>query len=163
MAQPLKGKAVWLAVLGMSLVGFWVGRLPGHAGQNMPGKEIVSFPGAQPSKAPFSTAVRAGDYVFLSGVIGSDLKTGELVSPDISDQTRTCLEKLKSVLSQVHMELSDVVNATVYLSDISDYDAMNKVYASYFPSDPPARACVQVGKLVRGARVEIAMMAWKAK
>jgi 2-iminobutanoate/2-iminopropanoate deaminase len=163
MMRFLKDRSVLFAVIGTALIGFAVGHLPSRASQDSRGKEVVSFPGALPSKAPFSTAIRAGDYVFLSGVIGTDLKTNELVSPDVSGQTRQCLEKLKSVLGQAHMDLSDVVNATVYLSDLDDYDAMNKVYSLYFPASPPARACVQVGKLVRGARVEIAMMAWKAK
>jgi 2-iminobutanoate/2-iminopropanoate deaminase len=91
------------------------------------------------------------------------LKTNDLVSPDAGEQTRQCLEKLKLVLAQGGMDMGDVVNATVYLSDVNDYEAMNKVYSTYFPSDPPARACVQVGKLVKGAKVEIAMVAWKVK
>jgi len=163
MAPFLKDRTALIAVIVTAFIGFAIGHLPGKANQHSRGKEVVSFPDALPSQAPFSTAVRAGDYIFCSGVIGTDLKTNELVSPDVSGQTRQCLEKIKSVLAQAHLDLGDVVNATVYLSDINDYDAMNEVYLSFFPADPPARACVQVGKLVRGARVEIAMMAWKPK
>ena len=61
------------------------------------------------------------------------------------------------------MNLGDAVSATVYLTDLNDYDAMNKTYATYFPANPPARACVQIAKLVRGAKVEISMIAMKAK
>jgi 2-iminobutanoate/2-iminopropanoate deaminase len=163
MALFLKDRTALIAVIATALIGFAIGHLPGRANQHLRGKEVVSFPDAPPSKAPFSTAIRAGDYVFCSGVIGTDLKTNELVSPDVGGQTRQCLQKIRSILAQAHLDLGDVVNATVYLSDINDYDAMNEVYSSFFPADPPARACVQAGKLVHGGRVEIAMMAWKAK
>ena len=126
-------------------------------------KEAVRLPGTQPTGLPYSPAIKVGNMMFLSGAIGSDPKTGELVSPDVAGQTRQCMEKLKAVLHQGGMDFSDVVRATVYLADINDYNNMNKVYATYFLKDPPARACVQVAKLVRGAKVEISMIAIKVK
>jgi 2-iminobutanoate/2-iminopropanoate deaminase len=101
--------------------------------------------------------------LFLSGVIGSDPKTGELVSDDVAEQTKACMERLKIVLEQAGMDFSDVVRGTVFLVDINDYTAMNKVYGSYFKKDPPARACVQTAKLVRDAKVEISMIAIKTE
>jgi len=126
-------------------------------------KEAVRLPGIQATGLPYSPAIKVGNMMFLSGVIGTDLKTGELVSPDVAGQTRQCMEKLKAVLHQGGMDFSDVVRATVYLADINDYNNMNKAYASYFLKDPPARACVQVAKLVREAKVEISMIAIKVK
>lgn len=126
-------------------------------------KEIISMPGAKTSGLPFSSAVKVGNVLFVSGVIGTDVKTNQLISDDVADQTRLCLEKIKTVVTQGGMNLADAANCTVYLADINDYDAMNKVYATFFPTAPPARACVQVAKLVRGAKVEISMIAMKAK
>jgi 2-iminobutanoate/2-iminopropanoate deaminase len=85
------------------------------------------------------------------------------VSDDVAEQTKTCMERLKIVLEQAGMDFSDVVRGTVFLADINDYAAMNKVYASYFKKDPPARACVQVARLVRDAKVEISMIAIKTE
>ena len=124
-------------------------------------KEILSMPGAKPSALPFSSGVKVGDFLFLSGVVGTDLKTNELVSPDVGGQTRQCLEKFKQVMAQAGMDLGNAVSATVYLTDLKDYDEMNKAYGAYFLKDPPARACVQVANLVRSAKVEISMIAVK--
>ena len=96
--------------------------------------------------------------MFLSGVIGTDPKTGELVSPDIAGQTRQCLEKLRALLGQAGMDLSRAVSVTVYLADIRDYDEMNRVYSSHFPDRPPARTTVQVAGLAKGAKIEISMI-----
>jgi 2-iminobutanoate/2-iminopropanoate deaminase len=142
---------------------------PGHGhemGARVPGspdKQILTMPGTKPSGLPFSSAVKVGNLMFVSGVVGTDVKTNQLVSDNVVDQTRQCLEKLKSIIVQGGMALSDVVNCTVYLTDINDYDAVNKVYGTYFPTEPPARACVQVAKLVRGAKVEISLIAEKAR
>jgi len=89
-----------------------------------------------------------------------DPETNEL-SPDIGEQTKQCLENLGLILRQADMDYSDAVRCTVYLADLEDYAAMNKAYTAFFPEDPPARACVQVAGLVRGAKVEISMIAAK--
>lgn len=124
-------------------------------------KEIITMPGAKPSALPFSSGVKVGNFLFLSGVVGTDLKTNELISPDVGGQTRQCLEKLKQVMAQAGMDFRNAVSTTVYLTDLKDYDEMNKAYGAYFTKDPPARACVQVANLVRGAKVEISMIAAK--
>ncbi len=126
-------------------------------------KEVITLPGAPPSDLPYSPGIKVGNMLFLSGVIGSDPKTGELVSDDVGEQTKACMERLEIVLEQAGMDFSDVVRGTVFLADINDYAAMNKVYGSYFKKDPPARACVQIAKLVRDAKVEISMIAIKTE
>ncbi|MCX6570630.1 MAG: Rid family detoxifying hydrolase [Candidatus Aminicenantes bacterium] len=158
-----KNSFIILLVLGTSLITFGHGNPVQTTGLASAAKEIISMPGAKTTGLPFSSAVKVGNVMFVSGVIGTDVKTNQLVSDDVVDQTRLCLEKLKSVINQGGMSLADVVNCTVYLTDINDYDAMNKVYATFFPSDPPARACVQVAKLVRGAKVEISFIAANSK
>lgn len=163
MARFIGGFTLILVILGTSTILLVQGNQSGKAGQVSYGKEIITLPGAKSSGLPFSSAVKCGNTMFLSGVIGTDLKTNELVSQDVGDQTRQCLEKLNSILIQGGMNLGDAVNATVYLTDLNDYDAMNKAYATYFAANPPARACVQIAKLVKGAKVEISMIAIKAK
>ncbi len=158
-----KGGSIVLVILGVSLVPFGHGRQVPPAAGDLASKEIISIPGAKSTGLPFSSAVKVGNLMFVSGVVGTDVKTNILVSDDVADQTRVCLEKLKSVIAKGGMDLADAVNCTVYLTDINDYDAMNKVYGTYFPVNPPARACVQVAKLVRGAKVEISLIAMKAK
>ena len=124
-------------------------------------KEVIKATLGVPAGLPFSPAIKFGNFVFLSGILGTDLKTSELVSPDVGEQTKQCMERLGQVLRQGGMDFSDAVRCTVYLTDIKDYAEMNKAYAAYFPENPPARACVQVADLVRGAKVEISMIAAK--
>ncbi|MFW6124457.1 MAG: RidA family protein [Acidobacteriota bacterium] len=121
-------------------------------------KEVIEMEGAE--GMPFSPAVRFGNLLFLSGSIGMDPETNEM-PPDAGEQTKNCLERLGAILEQAHMDYSDVVKCTVYLTDLEDYAEMNKAYSSFFPEDPPARACVQVAGLVREAKVEISMIAAK--
>jgi 2-iminobutanoate/2-iminopropanoate deaminase len=132
-----------------------------NSGQTAVKKEVILMPGAKPSDLPFSPAVKYGNLLFLSGAIGMDPKTNELVSPDVGEQTKQCLERLGKILQQGGMDFSDAVRCTVYLTDIKDYAEMNKAYAAYFSENPPSRACVQIAGLVRGAKVEISMIAAK--
>ncbi len=124
------------------------------------GKEIiVPKKGARPI-GPYSPAVRVpGGLVFFSGQIPIDPETGGLVGPDIQSQTRRCLENLQILLEAAGLNFSHVVKTTVYLVDMTDFSAMNEVYATFFPQDPPARTTVAVAALPRGARIEIEAIA----
>jgi 2-iminobutanoate/2-iminopropanoate deaminase len=124
-------------------------------------KEVIKATLGVPAGLPFSPAIKFGNFVFLSGILGTDLKTSELVSPDVGEQTKQCMEILGLILRQAKMDYSDVVSCTVYLTDLHDYSEMNKAYSPYFPEDPPARACVQVARLVRDAKVELSFIAAK--
>lgn len=108
---------------------------------------------------PFSSAVRVGNLLFLSGQIGNVPGTRQLADTGIAGQTRQTLENIKQLLAHAGSSLARVVKCTVFLVDIRDYAAMNAVYASYFPTDPPARSAVGVAELVFGARVEIECIA----
>lgn len=121
-------------------------------------KEVINM--GQAEGRPFSPAVKFGNLLFLSGSIGMNPETGEL-PPDVGEQTKQCLENLGLILHQADMDYIDAVRCTVYLADLEDYAAMNEAYIAFFPEDPPARACVQVAGLVRGAKVEISMIAAK--
>ena len=123
-------------------------------------KKVIKLEGTDISELPFSPAIKIGDWLFLSGNIGIDPATDKLVE-GIEAQTRQVIENLGALLKEAGMSYENVVKVTVYLIDINDYDALNKVYKGYFPSERPARAVVEVSELVRGAKVEISMIAVK--
>jgi 2-iminobutanoate/2-iminopropanoate deaminase len=104
---------------------------------------------------PYSQAIDAGDYVFLSGQVPIDPATGELVPGDIAAQTERVLDNLAAVLEAAGCSFADVVKTTIYLADLGDFQTVNATYGRRFVADPPARATVQVSALPKGARVEI--------
>ncbi len=114
---------------------------------------------APPAIGPYSHAVAAGELLFLSGQIPLDPATNDLTgADDVSVQTRQVLTNLGAVLSAAGSGYNQVVKTTVYLTDLEDFGEMNSVYAEFFPAPSPARACVEVKALPKGARVEIDAM-----
>jgi 2-iminobutanoate/2-iminopropanoate deaminase len=120
----------------------------------------ISTPHAPAAIGPYSQAVRAGDWLFLSGQIPIDPVTGTLVTGGIDLQTERVLDNLGAVLAAAGATLGAVVKATVFLADLGDFAAMNSVYARYFPGVAPARATIQAARLPRDARVEIDFIAF---
>ena len=108
---------------------------------------------------PFSSVVRVGNMLYLSGQIGNVPGTRQLADTGIAGQTRQALENIQAVLASAGSSLERAVKCTVFLADIKDYAAMNAVYATYFPKDPPARSTVAGSGLALGARVEIECLA----
>ena len=108
---------------------------------------------------PFSTAVRVGNLLFLSGQVGNVPGTRQLADTGITGQTRQALDNIKAVLAAAGSSLEHVAKCTVFLSNIADFAAMNAVYTTYFPKDPPARSTVAGSGLALGARVEIECIA----
>jgi len=121
-------------------------------------RQVLHGPGEVPG-LPFSSAVRVGDLLFLSGQIGNVPGTRQLADGGITGQTRQALENIKAVLVFAGSSLDRAVKCTVFLADIQDFAAMNAVYATYFPKDPPARSTVAAKGLAGGARVEIECVA----
>lgn len=118
-------------------------------------REIVSTGAAPKAVGPYSQAVSCGGFLFCSGQIPLDPATGKLVEGGIREQTERALRNLEAVLRAGNSGMAAVVKTTVYLLDMGEFQAMNEVYGSFFPEDPPARVTVQVSKLPAGARVEI--------
>ena len=118
-------------------------------------REIIRTEDAPQAIGPYSQAIRAGGFVFASGQIPLDPKTGEFVAGGISEQTEQVLRNLSAVLEAAGTSLARVVKTTVFLADMSDFAAMNEVYGRYFKGDAPARSTVEAAGLPRGARVEI--------
>ena len=102
-----------------------------------------------------------GDFVFSSGQIPIDPRTGQFVEGGIAEQTEQVMKNLSEVLRAAGADFGDVVKTTVYLADMSDFAAMNEVYGRFFPENPPARSTVQAARLPRDARVEIDAIAVK--
>lgn len=122
-------------------------------------KEIVSTDRAPAAIGPYSQAVRAGGFVFLSGQIPLDPATGEMVPGDIEAQTRRVMQNLEAVLVAAGTSFDRVVRATIYLTNLADFAKVNAIYGERFTKDPPARATVQVAALPKGAQVEIDLVA----
>ena len=110
-------------------------------------------------KLPFSDAVRVGDTLYLSGQIGNLPGTLQLAEGGIAGETRQTMENIKASLERHGSSLGEVVKCTVFLADIAEWGAMNEVYRSYFPVDPPARSALGASGLALGARVEIECIA----
>lgn len=108
---------------------------------------------------PYSQAIRCGQFVYTSGQIALDPTTGELVGEDVQAQTHRALQNLQAVLNSAGTSLASVIKTTVFLTRMSDFQAMNAVYASYFSSPAPARSTVAVAELPRQALVEIECIA----
>lgn len=115
---------------------------------------------APPALGPYSQAVSVGPFVFVSGQIPVDLQ-GNVVKGDIVVQTCQVIANLKAILSAAGLGLKDVVKTTVYLTDLADFQEMNRAYAEFFPGHPPARSTVQVAGLPRGVSIEIEAIATK--
>ena len=124
-------------------------------------KKIIKSSDAPAAVGPYSQAIEAGGFVFCSGQIPIDPKTGEMVSSNTAAATETVISNLKAVLAAAGLGLENVVKTTVFLSDINDFGAMNEVYAKHFSDNPPARACVQAARLPKGSLVEIEAIAYK--
>jgi len=117
--------------------------------------KVISTPNAPAAIGPYSQAVVANGFAFLSGQIPLDPASGKIVDGDITAQTERVLENLKAVLGASGSSLTHVVKTTVYLKDMSEFARMNEVYAHYFAENPPARATVEAARLPRDVRVEI--------
>ena len=122
-------------------------------------KNIVFTADAPAAIGPYSQAVKAGGAVYLSGQLGMNPATGELVSADVKEQTTQALSNMKAVLAAAGATVDNVVKTTVFLTDMADFQAVNAVYAETFASNAPTRSCVAVAALPKGARVEVEAIA----
>ncbi len=121
-------------------------------------KEIINTDLAPRAIGPYSQAVKAGNLLFTSGQLPINPVTGE-VSGDIKAQTRQVLENLRAIIEAAGGSLADVIKATVFITDLAGFAAMNEVYAKYFTTKPPARSTVEVAGLAKKAMVEIEAVA----
>ena len=124
--------------------------------------ERIFTPGAPAPRGPYSPAVRAGDFIFVSGQVPVDPISGQVVSGDVKAETRRVLENIRINLEGCGAGMADVVKCQVFLADIKDFAAMNEVYTEFFGEFKPARTTVQAGALpLAGSKVEIDAVAYK--
>lgn len=124
-----------------------------------PVRQPVVTGSAPAAIGPYSQAIRAGNLLFVSGQIPLDPATGELVDGDVSAQTRQVFRNLEAILTAAGTSFSGVVRTTVYMLDLAEFAAMNRVYETFVAAPAPARATVQVARLPRDARIEIDLIA----
>lgn len=122
-------------------------------------KQVLATPSAPPALGPYSMAVEAGGFVFLSGQVGIDPSTGERVPDDVASQARQALDNIGAILADIGLDHSDIVKTTIFLADMADFAAVNEVYAQYFSEAPPARSTIQAAALPGGFLVEIEVVA----
>ena len=122
-------------------------------------KDVVLTDRGPKPIGPYSQAIKSNGFLFASGQIAFDPKTGEMVGGDIRQQTERVLENVKAIVEAGGVNLSHVVKTTVFLKDMNDFAAMNEVYARYFTAAPPARSTVQAARLPKDALVEIEVIA----
>jgi 2-iminobutanoate/2-iminopropanoate deaminase len=122
-------------------------------------KRVIQTEKAPKAIGPYSQAIQAGNLLFLSGQLPFDPVTGELVKGDIRQQTQRVLANLKGILESQNLCMEDVVKVTIFLKDMGNFSQVNEVYATYFPSSPPARSTVEVARLPRDADIEIEAIA----
>lgn len=124
-------------------------------------KEIISVENAPQAIGPYSQAVKADGFIFVSGQLGVNPETGKFVGESIKQQTAQCIENAIAILASKGYTLDDVIKTTVYLDNINEFTPMNTVYSEYFKNDCPARAAFAVQDLPLKAKVEIEMIAYK--
>ena len=122
-------------------------------------RDIVSTKDAPQAIGPYSQAIKAGGFVFVSGQIPIDPATGQLITGDISAQTERVMKNLEAILRAAGSSLARVAKSTVYLKNMSEFAAMNEVYGRFFKAAPPARATVEVSRLPKDVLVEIDVIA----
>src|SRR3989440_4781976 len=122
-------------------------------------KKIISTKEAPAAVGPYSQAVRVGSTIYCAGQIPLDPKSGQIVSGDISAQTRRVLDNVAAILKAEGLTFDNIVKTTIFMTNLGDFQTVNEVYGSYFRNQPPARSTVQVSALPKGANVEIEVIA----
>jgi len=125
-------------------------------------KKIIQTPNAPAPIGPYSQAVMYGDMLYTSGQIPIDPRTGELISGDISAETKMVMENLKAILEAADLSFENVIKTSIFISDMNNFTSINKVYSTYFDeANAPARETVEVANLPKYVNVEISMIAGK--
>ena len=124
-------------------------------------KQVVFSEKAPAAVGPYSHAIDCGNLVFLSGQVPLVPETGALAEGGIAGQTRQMFANIQAVLESCGLTLDSVVKTTVFMTDLNDFNQFNEIYAAYFPTNPPARSCVQVAALPKGALVEMECICMK--
>lgn len=122
-------------------------------------KKVVYTEQAPQAIGPYSQAITATGFLFISGQIPVNPATGDVISPNIKEQTKQSLANIKAILAAEGRTIADVVKTTIFIKDMNDFALVNEVYGSVFAENPPARSCVEVSRLPKDVLVEIEAIA----
>jgi 2-iminobutanoate/2-iminopropanoate deaminase len=122
-------------------------------------KEIVYSEKAPKPIGPYSQAVWVGNLIFLSGQIGIDPNTGELVAGGVLAETRQVMNNIGAILAKINLSFDNIIKTTIFLTNLADFAQVNQIYAEYFKQDFPARSTIEVKALPKGAKIEIEVIA----
>jgi 2-iminobutanoate/2-iminopropanoate deaminase len=122
-------------------------------------RRVIHTAKVPPARVPLSQAIKAGDWIFVSGQLGTDPATGTLATGGIAAETKQVCDNIKTILEAAGSSLDKVVRVVIYMADLKELMEMNHVFSAYFPKDPPARTTFQAAGLVGGARIEIEVTA----
>ncbi len=123
-------------------------------------KKKVETKGAPRAIGPYSQAIKIGNLLFISGQIGIDPATGELVKGGVEEEVKRIMENIKAILHEASATFDNVIKTTIFLKDINDFPRVNEIYGRYFSDNPPARSTIGVSQIPRGANIEIEAIAW---
>lgn len=122
-------------------------------------KEQITTSEAPKAIGPYSQAVRVDGFLFISGILPIDPKTGQMVEMNIRDQTLQVMNNLEAILEAAGLKISNVVKTTIFLKDLGHFNEVNDIYGSFFSEIPPARSCIEVSRLPKDALIEIEAIA----
>ncbi len=122
---------------------------------------VISTEAAPKAIGPYSQAIMEGSILFTSGQLPMDPKTGQVLKEDISECTKKVLQNIEAILNEAGYDMEDVVKTTLFVTDLSKFSVINEAYGTFFKSNPPARSCVEVSSLPKGAEIEIEAIAIK--
>ncbi len=122
-------------------------------------KKIISTDSAPGAIGPYSQGIQTGNMIYTSGQLPIDVKTGDLELNDIKKAAAHSLDNVKAIIESQGASMESIIKTTIFLTDLADFNDVNEVYGSYFTSAPPARSCVQVAALPKGAKIEIEAIA----
>lgn len=122
-------------------------------------KKVIFTEKAPAAIGPYSQAIKTGSFLFASGQIPIDPSTGQMVNSSIEEQTKQVMENVKGLLESMEASMENIVKTTLFITDMNDFPKINEVYSNYFKQSPPARSCVEVSALPKGAKIEMEFIA----
>ena len=122
-------------------------------------KTSITTSDAPDAIGPYSQGIKCGEFIFVSGQLPIDPKTGEFVTGTVGDLTKQSMNNISAILKEVGSSIDKIVKTTIFVSDLADFGEVNKAYAEFFKDIPPARSCVQVAAIPKGSKIEIEAIA----
>jgi len=124
-------------------------------------KEIINTQNAPAPVGPYSQAIKAGNFLFISGQIAIDPKTGQLINGSIQEHTKMIFSNIGEILKEADMGFSDIVKVSVFIKDMNNFSPVNEIYKTFFTENPPARSFVEVSRLPKDVPIEIEVIAYR--